>query len=181
MRCAHVFLLLASLTLAAGCAGLPLERRPSGAAETAPRPAPEGLPPDLPGGGPAIGPSATLTGEPAAAPPARSNPAVVALRDTASEKSRAGRPGEAAAALERALRIEPANPDLWARLAEVRLAQGEPRQAETLALKALGLAPSGDALFQARCQRLIARARRAQGDEAGARAAELRAREAEGR
>jgi cytochrome c-type biogenesis protein CcmH/NrfG len=106
---------------------------------------------------------------------------VVALRGTAAEKSRAGRPAEAAAALERALRIEPTNPDLWARLAEVRLAQGQPRQAESLALKALGLSAPGDSVFGARCHRLIAKARRAQGDEVGARAAEVRARELEDR
>lgn len=174
----RVFLLLASLALAAGCAGLPLERRPSsGTAEAAQRPVAESRSPGLPGAEAPAG----VPGVQSGAPGARANPAVVALRDTAAEKSRAGRPGEAAAALERALRIDPANPDLWARLAEVRLAQGEPRQAESLALKALELSAPGQPLFAARCQRLVAKARRAQGDEAGARAAEVRARELEAR
>ncbi|MEW6489479.1 MAG: tetratricopeptide repeat protein, partial [Thermodesulfobacteriota bacterium] len=104
-----------------------------------------------------------------------------ARRPPAAAPPPPGRPGPAAAALERALRIEPANPDLWARLAEVRLAQGEPRQAESFALKALGLSAPGEHLFAARCQQLVAKARRAQGDEAGARAAEARARELEAR
>jgi Tfp pilus assembly protein PilF len=47
----------------------------------------------------------------------------------------AGRLANAAAALERALRIEPRNPRLWQELARVRLQQGEYAQVESLAAR----------------------------------------------
>jgi len=51
---------------------------------------------------------------------------------------------EAAASLERAVRIEPANPWLWLELARVHLAAGDTRQAEGHARKALTLAGTDD-------------------------------------
>lgn len=178
MRCACVFLLLPLLALAGGCAGLPVERRPPGGAEAAQRPPAERGAAELPNGEPPDGAPAAQSVAPAGPPPVRGNPAVVALLDAAGSKTRAGRPEEAAAALERALRIEPANAGLWTRLAEVRLEQGRPREAEPLALKALDLGAAGDPALAARCHRLIASARRSLGDEEGARAAEARARAA---
>jgi len=153
-----------------GCANLPRDRRSWGTAESLPRARTEAAPvPEFP-----------VPRDLAASELRRANPAVVALLDTAGQRSRAGRPDEAAAALERALRIEPGNPEVWARLAAVRLDQGQPGQAEPLALKALDLAESGDRALRARCHRLVARARRALGDEAGARSAEARALAVEG-
>lgn len=63
-----------------------------------------------------------------------------------------------AAALERALRIEPNNAGLWSRLSEVRLRQGDRAQAEQLALKSNGLA-AGNAALRTRNDKIVAAAR----------------------
>jgi len=68
---------------------------------------------------------------------------VLALLDQASKQENMGRPERAAAALERALRIEPKNPRLWHRLAVIRFEQGQYVQAESLAAKSSALA-AGD-------------------------------------
>lgn len=102
--------------------------------------------------------------------------AVVALLDQAETYHRSGDSGNEAATIERALRIEPNNAGLWSRLAAVRLEQGRPQQAEQLALKSNALAGS-DRGLKARNWRLVARARWAVNDGAGARAAESKARD----
>ncbi len=118
---------------------------------------------------------------PAPAPETRAqSPAVVALLDTAEQQANAGDLEAAAASLERAIRIDPRNPVLWYHLATVRLSQGEAAAAEQLAAKSNSLAP-GNTVQQSRNWQLIARARRARQDEAGAVAAERRARELAGR
>lgn len=109
-----------------------------------------------------------------------SSPAVVALLGQAEDQANNGDLGAAAASLERAIRIEPRNPLLWYHLATVRLAQQDAAQAEQLAVKSNSLA-AGNRLQQSRNWRLIARARQALGDVAGAGAAKRRARELEGR
>ncbi|HYQ71627.1 MAG TPA: tetratricopeptide repeat protein [Gammaproteobacteria bacterium] len=109
-----------------------------------------------------------------------SSPAVVALLGQAENQANSGDLGSAAASLERAIRIEPRNPLLWYHLATVRLAQQEAAQAEQLATKSNALA-AGNRLQQSRNWRLIARSRQALGDASGARAAERRARDLEGR
>lgn len=53
----------------------------------------------------------------------------------------------AAAALERAIRIDPGHPLPWLELARLRYAGGDVRQAENLALKARNLAPRDGRLF----------------------------------
>ena len=91
----------------------------------------------------AAGCAAPPTGEqqpdtPAAPPPplsARESMAVAGLLETARADSNAGRLAEAAAGLERALRIEPRNPRLWHELARVRLKQGQFAQAESVAAR----------------------------------------------
>ena len=103
--------------------------------------------------------------------------AVVALLDRAENYRRQGDAGAAAATLERALRIDPRNARLWYRLAAVRLEQGSPAQAEQLALKSIALS-AGDRALQARTWALVARARWAQDNAAGARQAEHKAAEA---
>jgi tetratricopeptide (TPR) repeat protein len=135
------------LVTLAGCAGV--GRAPPPAAPSPPVPSRGELP--VPPG-PAAGPHA----------------AVVALVDDA------GRLESAAASLERALRIEPGDASLWQRLAQLRLRQREYRQAEQLARRSL-LAASADRSVAAAGWRIIAAARRAEGDESGARRAAARA------
>jgi len=109
-------------------------------------------------------------------PPAPSGGAVVALLDRADSYRQSGDISNEAATIERALRIEPNNAELWSRLAATRLEQGQPRQAEQLALKSNALA-EGDLRLQARNWRLVARARWSLNDSNGARAAEKKARD----
>lgn len=105
------------------------------------------------------------------APPSQA----VALLVAQAEAARARNDLEQATAkLERALRIAPNDAALWHRLAEVRLAQGQPLQAETLAAKSNRLA-YGDHALKRHNWRIIAQARRLAGDEAGAEEAERRA------
>jgi Tfp pilus assembly protein PilF len=80
----------------------------------------------------------------------------------AEKDSEAGRLANAAATLERALRIEPRNPRLWHELARVRLRQGEYAQAATLAARSNSWAGSDASLREAN-QRLIEEARIARG------------------
>ena len=107
--------------------------------------------------------------EPALAAPVGSA-AVVSLVEGARSDVAAGRLANAAASLERALRIEPRNPRLWQELARVRLMQGEYAQAESVAARSNSWA-GGDNRLRAENWRLIAQAREARGDAAGARAA----------
>ncbi|MGB5260124.1 MAG: tetratricopeptide repeat protein [Gammaproteobacteria bacterium] len=102
------------------------------------------------------------------------SPAVVALVDTAEQQANAGDLEGSAASLERAIRIDPRNPALWYHLATVRLSQGEAQAAEQLAVKSNSLS-TGNNAQQVRNWNLIARARRAQNDTAGAREAEQKA------
>lgn len=103
-------------------------------------------------------------------------PAVQGLLSTAERERRAGRLEAAASALERAQRLAPQSALVYQRLAEVRLQQKRPAEAEQLARKGLGFA-SGSGM-QAFFWRQIAEARRQQGrvqaaEEAAAKAAAL--------
>jgi Tfp pilus assembly protein PilF len=89
---------------------------------------------------------------------------------SARADSAAGKLANAAATLERALRIEPRNPRLWQELARVRLKQGEYVQAESVAARSNSWAGSDNGL-RAENWRLIAQAREARGDAQGARTA----------
>ena len=110
-------------------------------------------------------------------------PAVVALQpgnvvfelveEAEAQRKRGDFPG-AAATLERALRIEPRNPHLWNRLAHVRLEQGRFDMAGDLAAKSSALAGDNSGLKRDNWL-VIAQARRAAGDSAGASAAERKA------
>src|SRR5438309_2808016 len=136
--------LLALLAIAiAGCATV-REPGPGG-----PTPAPASLP------------------EPAAR---TENLAIAGLMDGARSDAAAGRLTNAAASLERALRIEPRNPRLWQELARVRLKQGDYVQAESTAARSNSWA-GGDNQLRAENWRLIAQARDARGDAEGAKAA----------
>ena len=128
MRTLFAFLMIA----VAGCAAV---RQPEPGA-----PVPESAPP-LP------------------APAARTeNLAIAGLLDGARADAAAGRLANAAAALERALRIEPRNPRLWQELARVRLQQGDFVQAEQLAQRSNSWAGSDSAL-RAENARVIEQAR----------------------
>ena len=108
---------------------------------------------------------------PAAAPAASIGSAAIAsLVESARADAAAGRLANAAASLERALRIEPRNPHLWQELARVRLMQGDYGQAESVAARSNSWA-GGDNRLRAENWRLIAQAREARGDAAGARVA----------
>lgn len=110
----------------------------------------------------------------------RGSPAVLALLSDAGRQARSGSLDGAAAALERAVRIDPHNATIWSRIAEVRLQQGQPQQAENLAKKSNTLA-GRDPRLQARNWHIIAQARRQSGDGTGAEAAEQTAADLEGR
>ena len=109
--------------------------------------------------------------EPAPAPTAPTGSAAVAsLVTTARADAAAGRLVQAASSLERALRIEPRNPHLWQELARVRMKQGDYAQVESVAARSNSWA-GDDSRLRAENWRLIAQAREARGDAAGARAA----------
>jgi predicted Zn-dependent protease len=112
----------------------------------------------------------------ASAPPvaaAQGNPAVLALLGNAQSQQQAGNYEQAAAALERALRLEPRNAMLWHRLAQVRLRQGQWRNAIDFAAKSNSLA-GGERKLQASNWLVIAQAKERQGDREGAQAARAR-------
>jgi predicted Zn-dependent protease len=118
---------------------------------------------------PAHGPAPAPAPEPE--PAARTESiAIAGLMDGARADAAAGRLANAAASLERALRIEPRNPRLWQELARVRLQQGDYAQAESTAARSNSWA-GGDSGLRAENWRLIARSREARGDAQGARAA----------
>jgi tetratricopeptide (TPR) repeat protein len=103
-------------------------------------------------------------------PPPSRNEAVISLLDTARSQSAAGKHDMAGASLERALRIEPQNPELWQELARVRLQQGQYREAENLAKKA-NILSGTDKNQRAQNWQIIGQARTRLGDHQGAQAA----------
>ncbi|MCL7422335.1 MAG: tetratricopeptide repeat protein [Methylobacter sp.] len=102
------------------------------------------------------------------------SPAIGALVSAADRNSQAGNLESAAAALERAIRIEPRNAALFYKLAELRIKQSKPRLAEDLAKKSALLA-SKDTRLKRQSWLLIANARVMQKDYDGARAARAKA------
>jgi predicted Zn-dependent protease len=130
-----------------------------GGCATVPAPAPESSP--APASAPAAAPAHGTRGE---------NIAIASLLEGARTDAAAGRLTNAAASLERALRIEPRNPHLWQELARVRLKQGDYAQVESVAARSNSWA-GGDHALRAENWRLIAQAREARGDAAGAKAA----------
>jgi tetratricopeptide repeat protein len=90
----------------------------------------------------------------------RLGPASLALVSQAHKQSQDGDYGQAAASIERALRIEPNNPLLWIELGEVRLSEHNADQADAMGRKALALA-TGDHQAESSAWRLIAESLRA--------------------
>lgn len=87
---------------------------------------------------------------------------VIALLGQAKRQQENGYPERAAAVLERALRIEPKNAQLWHRLALLRLQQGQLALAENLAAKSSVLANT-DVRLKRKNQTIIQQARILQG------------------
>ena len=102
------------------------------------------------------------------------NSAIVALLNSATAHAQAGQHDAASASLERALQVEPQNAWVWHRLARVRLTQGQPEQAASLAARSNTFA-ANDRRLLADNWRLIGTTREQLGDVSGARAANLRA------
>ncbi|MCP4407180.1 MAG: tetratricopeptide repeat protein [Gammaproteobacteria bacterium] len=152
-----------------GCAyrSVPVTSAPAPVAELPPAP-----PPVVPPLEPVI--SRPVPEGPSLTPRVGSRP-VATLLAKAESNMNAGQLDHSAANLERALRISPRNPVLWQRLAEVRLRQGDPHQAEAMAIKSNSL-PGSDSRLARNNWRIIAHARRLQGDTQGAREAERLAR-----
>lgn len=100
---------------------------------------------------------------------------VLALLTAARDQEGRGDLGGASSSLERAMRIAPREPQVFYRLAQVRLAQGDAAQAEQMAQRGLSYA-AGRPTLQAGLWELIARAREQQGNAAGAAEARQKAR-----
>lgn len=93
----------------------------------------------------------------------------------AEDQRNVGELDGAIVSLERALRISPDDAVLWHELAEVRMAQQKHHLVVQLAAKSNALANPRDVPLRSANWRLIAKARRAQGDISGARDAQRRA------
>lgn len=102
--------------------------------------------------------------------------AVADLRERARLMADQGKLNQAAALLERALRIQPRDAWLWYQLADVRLRQKRYPQAESLARKSISLAGQQPDL-QVRSWQMIATARKQTGNNKGAEQALQQARE----
>ncbi len=101
------------------------------------------------------------------------NPAVAELSEAAAQAERDGDLSRAATLLERAIRIEPRDPELLQQMAEVRLDQNQWDQAESHARRSFDVGPRVGELCQ-RNWRTIALALERQGDAQGAREARER-------
>lgn len=143
-RLALTALVLAGL---AGCVSAPPPRPEPPAPEPPPvRPAPPTpVPPAQPLPRPVPPPAVIRPGPPPSAPPAAATPApqppaTDSLLALADRQAAAGDVAQAAAQLERALRIRPQDPLLWHKLAWLRLKNGEFEQAAALAARSDSLA-----------------------------------------
>ena len=110
---------------------------------------------------------------------ASSNGGVLALLGKADDQAAGGQLDSAAVTLERALRIEPENGQLWHELAGIRLKQDKLDDAISIAQKSNSLARNQRDL-QARNWRLIAVALQKQGKSQASAEALIRARSMEG-
>lgn len=161
-----LLLALLGLSLTAGCVSTPpASERPAG-------------PPVVDAGEPAPDTAESPdsdTREDAAAPPPQSDaraPTLALLRQSERSADNGDLPG-AIAYVERAIRLNPRDADLWLQLARLQLAADRPGSAEQLAQKAIALA--GSATDQQRSGwLLVADAREALGDDEAA--ARIRAR-----
>lgn len=144
------------LTLAGCSAGGPTLRAgdaPAAPVETSDKPD------DPTGGAPAVTPEPSAERPDGSATVVPRNAGALALEAQAAGERASGQLERAAATLERALRIAPNDPALWLALGEIRLEQGRPDLAESLARRAASLA--GDDPSSARsAEALLERSRR---------------------
>ena len=176
MRKKRIFA-LAGVALAIAACQLPEPYR-------APSPAPPSTTPTAPPPAappmqtqPGTPPPAAVPAEPLPAPVVRErklSPAAQALMAQAQKQTASGNYSVAAASLERALKIDPNNPQLWVELGKVRKAEGNYPQAENMARKALTMA-AGDNKSQSAAWQLIADSYRARGKNEEAVQAQKRA------
>jgi cytochrome c-type biogenesis protein CcmH/NrfG len=149
--------MLGAVLLLSGCfLRTPLPEQPP------PPPPPAAPPPSAPSPPP---PEPPAPERPRPTQPPRENhlsPATRSLVNQAHQQTARGDLDGASLTLDRALRIEPNNPLIWAELGKVRLAENDAHQAEVCARKALALA-SGDRAAQAEAGRVLIDALRAQG------------------
>ncbi|QXP84259.1 tetratricopeptide repeat protein [Methylococcus sp. ANG] len=147
------------LAVSAGCAQRKAVRPPAPSV----RPAPTASPAPSPKPKAAVQPAKPAPGTSGGAKkqPAPT-PAVAALMSDADKAQASGQLDNAAATLERAIRMQPRNPELWYRLATVRMAQQQPRLALDLARKCKVLAKGNPDLVQ-KSQTLIEEAGRLTG------------------
>ncbi len=94
------------------------------------------------------------------------NPQVMALWQDAEVARQTRDYRRAAVRLEQAIGLEPGNPVLWSRLAEIRMLESEPAQAENLAAKSNVLAVDNPSL-RYRNWLIIRHARQSRGDQDG--------------
>lgn len=111
-------------------------------------------------------------------PAPETSKAVVALLGKANRASQQGELNTAESYLDRALRIEPRNANLWLYMAKLRLHQQRPQQAIQFARKSLALDKSDKAL-RVDCWRVIAHAQQQLGNMEEALQAQNKAREIE--
>jgi Flp pilus assembly protein TadD len=102
------------------------------------------------------------SGEPGSATSPTMSAASQSLLQQSRSQQRAGDYPQAAATLERALRVDPSQPVLWLELGRVRLREGQFAQAEQLGRKVLSIS-GGNLAIESDALDLISRARRAQG------------------
>lgn len=169
---ARLLALLLPLALGA-CTLLPPEHRPT---EPAPEPEPTEEPdaPEPDEREPEVEDPREEAAEPARDRAPAIPDAVIELVADARDASRSGDYDQAAAYLERAVRISPDLAPLWQNLAVVRFQQGDYAQAEQMARRSIRLA-DGDRALQRRNWQLIEASRVERGDEEGAREARRQA------
>jgi len=145
------------LTLAGCSAGGPTLR--AGDAPAAPVDT-SSEPDDAPGGASAVTPEPSAERPDGSATVVPRNAGAVALEAQAASERASGQLERAAATLERALRIAPNDAALWLALGEIRLDQGRPDLAESLARRAASLAGNDPGNARS-AEALLERSRRA--------------------
>ncbi len=103
------------------------------------------------------------------------NAAIVAMWERAEAARLTGDTEGAIAQLERAIRIDPTDPVVWSRMAELRLQQGKYIAAENIATKSNQLNGGENDVLAYRNWLIISQARKANGDLSGAQQAQQRA------
>lgn len=140
---ARLLAVLGLAVLFAGCAAFPVAEPPARAPQPDSGAGPQ-LPPELPPQPPETVPTPPPEARPVPTPmpePVPSyHPAGEALVVQARREADLGNAALAGATLERALRIDGGNPWIWIELGHLRLAEGQPAAAESMARKALSLA-----------------------------------------